>query len=369
MVTASDDTKMPRNKNVLLARPDILTLQPYVNAAWDPAYERLHANENPWRANGDKSTAGLNRYPESPTTTLHAHLAELYNVPVNQVLAGRGSDEGIDLLIRSFCRADKDSVLICPPTFGFYKVAAKVQGANVIEVPLIRSNDGFNLDVNAVLNAVTPTTKLVFLCSPGNPPGNALDREAMLKIAKQLDGRALVIVDEAYIEFANRPSFASLVDEYTNLVVLRTLSKAYALAGARCGTTIANAEIISLLAKVIPPYAIPTATFETVLAVIHKTNRLQIEQRINTLIAERNSLMIKLKQVPIINRVFSSDSNFLLIECVDAEKALAAAKSVGLIVRDMRSQPQCANCLRITVGLPEQNTRLITALANIRATT
>jgi histidinol-phosphate aminotransferase len=309
----------------------------------------------------------LNRYPESPAAVLHARLAELYRVRPDQVLAGRGSDEGIDLLIRSFCRADKDSVLICPPTFGFYKVAAKVQGANVIEVPLNRSAGGFELDVDAVLNAVTPTTKLVFLCSPGNPPGNALDRDAMLKIARELNERALVVVDEAYIEFANRPSLASLVDEYPNVVVLRTLSKAYALAGARCGTTIANAEIISLLARVIPPYAIPTATVETVLAVTDKSNHAQIEQRITTLIAERNSLAIKLKALPAIKQVYPSDSNFLLVECVDAEKVLVAAKSVGLIVRDMRSQPQCANCLRITAGSPEQNARLVTGLSLLGA--
>ena len=356
------------NNNVLLARPDILTLQPYVNAVWDPAYERLHANENPWRADGDQSIAGLNRYPESPAATLHARLAELYGVRTDQVLAGRGSDEGIDLLIRSFCRADKDSVLICPPTFGYYKVAAKVQGAGVIEVPLIRSAAGFNLDVDAVLNAVTSTTKLVFLCSPGNPPGNALDRDTMLKIATELNGRALVVVDEAYIEFANRPGFALLVDDYPNLVVLRTLSKAYALAGARCGTTIANAEIISLLARVIPPYAIPTATVETVLAVTDKDNHAQIEQRIDTLITERNSLAVQLKQLPAIKQVFPSDSNFLLVECVDAEQVFVAAKSVGLIVRDMRSQPQCGNCLRITAGTPEQNARLITGLSTIGVT-
>lgn len=351
-----------KNPNLKLARPDILTLQPYVHAVWDPAYERLHANENPWRAAGDDSIAGLNRYPESPAHALHERLAELYGVNVDQVLAGRGSDEGIDLLIRSFCRAGQDSILICPPTFGYYKVAAKVQGADVISVPLLRSPTGFALDTQAVLNAVNETTRLVFLCSPGNPPGNALDGEAMRTLCRELDGRALVVIDEAYIEFAQRSSFTTLLSEHRNLVVLRTLSKAYALAGVRCGTTIADAEIISLLARVIPPYAVPTATIETVLAVTAPQHRARIEEQIATLIAERDRLTGKLAQAALIQHVYPSDANFLLVECVDADQVLAAAKSVGLIIRDHRSQPQCERCLRITVGSPEQNARLLRSL-------
>ncbi|MGE0113862.1 MAG: histidinol-phosphate transaminase [Steroidobacteraceae bacterium] len=350
------------NKNLALARPDILTLQPYVHAVWDPAYERLHANENPWRAAGDDSVAGLNRYPESPAEALHARLAELYGVHIEQVLAGRGSDEGIDLLIRSFCRAGQDSIVICPPTFGFYKVAARVQGASVIEVPLIRSASGFALDYDRVLAACTANVKLVFLCSPGNPPGNALDVDAMLSLCRTLDGRALVVVDEAYIEFAQRPSFTTVLAQHPNLVILRTLSKAYALAGARCGTTLADADIISLLARVIPPYAIPSSTVETVLAATASAHRALIQQRIDTLITERSKLSTQLKQSPLIQQVFPSDANFLLVECVDAEQVFNAAKAVGLIVRDQRSQPQCANCLRITVGTPEQNTRLLQGL-------
>jgi len=351
------------NRNLSLARPDILTLQPYVHAVWDPAYERMHANENPWRASGDATDAGLNRYPESPATALHARLAELYGVSSDQVLAGRGSDEGIDLVIRSFCRAGQDSVIICPPTFGFYKVAAKVQGAGVIEVPLLRSEQGFALDKAAVLAACTSNVKLVFLCTPGNPPGTALDADSMLSLCRELDGRALIVVDEAYIEFANRPSFANLVTQYKNLVVLRTLSKAYALAGARCGTIIAEAEIISLLARVIPPYAVPTSTVEIVLTTTDAQHRKQIEQRIALLIAERERLVEQLERCSLIRHVFPSDANFILVECVDAERVFNAAKSVGLIVRDQRSQPQCADCLRISVGTPEQNARLMNGLA------
>lgn len=352
------------NPNVKLARPEILTLQPYVYAAWDNRYERMHANENPWRAAGDISELGLNLYPESPATALHMRLAELYGVALNQVLAGRGSDEGIDLLIRSFCRAGQDSIVTCPPTFGFYRVAAEVQGAKVIEVPLIRSNTGFALDTQKLLTTCesNPNIKLVFLCSPGNPPGNALDAESMLKVCQALNGRALVIVDEAYIEFTGRPSFTTILAEYPNLVVLRTLSKAYALAGARCGTTIADAEIIDVIARVIPPYAIPTSTVESVLKATSCQQRTQISKQIQTLISERNKLSEALKQCTLIKHVFPSDANFLLVECVDADTVFNAAKSVGLVIRDQRKQPQCGQCLRITVGTPEQNQRLLNGI-------
>lgn len=355
------------NSNLKLARPDILTLQPYVHAVWNPVYERLHANENPWRAAGDQSATGLNRYPESPASALHERLAQMYGVRVEQVLAGRGSDEGIDLLVRSFVRAGVDNVIICPPTFGFYKVATKVQGGDVIEVPLLRSDKGFAVNVDAVQKAVTPSTKIVFLCSPGNPTSQALDETSMLNIVTALNERALVVVDEAYMEFTQRPSLTTKLDQHPNLVILRTLSKAYALAGVRCGTVIAHEDIISLLERVIPPYAVPTSTIETVLAVTAPANRKQIQERINTLINERELLLNKLRQLPAIKHVYPSDANFLLVECVDPEKVFVAAKSVGLIVRDFRNVPQCTNCLRITVGTPEQNQRLLNGLSTIDA--
>ncbi|MGC3980530.1 MAG: aminotransferase class I/II-fold pyridoxal phosphate-dependent enzyme [Steroidobacteraceae bacterium] len=271
--------------------------------------------------------------------------------------------KAFDLLIRSFCRAGQDSVVICPPTFGFYRVAAEVQGAGVIEVPLIRSNNGFALDAEQVLAACSDKVKLVFLCSPGNPPGNALDVEAMLSLCKQLNGRALVVVDEAYIEFTGRPSFTTVLAQHPNLVILRTLSKAYALAGARCGTTIADADIIGVLARVLPPYAIPTSTVEMVLKATATEQRARIAEQIQTLIAERGKLSAQLKQSKLIRHVFPSDANFILVECLDADIVFNAAKSVGLVVRDQRKQPQCANCLRISVGTPEQNARLLQGIA------
>ena len=215
-----------------LARPDIAALQAYEHAAWRPQLERLHANELPWSPLGGDPAGGLNRYPEPQPRALINRLAALYEVTPESVLVGRGSDEAIDLICRAFCRAGHDQVLVCPPTFGMYSVAARIQGAQVIEVPL-RSEHGFALDETAVLEHCGPSTKVVFLCSPNNPTGNLLDAQAMRRIARARDARSLVVVDEAYIEFADRASLSAALREQPNLAVLRTLSKAHGLAGAR----------------------------------------------------------------------------------------------------------------------------------------
>ena len=342
-----------------LARPDILELQPYQHAKWDPSLERLHANEMPWRAQGDNTQAGLNRYPEPQPRALVERMARLYDVPAANVLVGRGSDEAIDLLVRAFCRAGADSVVITPPTFGFYKVAARIQGAGVIEVPLLR--DSFALDTPAVLEAGR-CAKIVFLCSPNNPTGNLLDEAALLGLCRELAERALVCVDEAYIEFAARTSLTARLAEFPNLVVLRTLSKAYALAGARLGTLIASEEIVSLLKRIIPPYAIPASTVEQVLALTETPQRAIAAARIRTLLEERETARQRLARMPCVVRVHPSDANFLLVQFRDARQALEAGKLVGLLVRDFSSTPGLANCLRISIGTPEQNERLLAAL-------
>jgi histidinol-phosphate aminotransferase len=342
-----------------LARPDILELQPYQHAAWDPSLERMHANEMPWRASGDNSIAGLNRYPEPQPQALVERMAQLYGVPARQLLVGRGSDEAIDLLVRAFCRAGQDNVVITPPTFGFYKVAARIQGAGVLEVPLLR--DRFALDAGQVI-AAGLRAKIVFLCSPNNPTGNLLDEVAMLRVCTELAGKALIVVDEAYVEFCGRASLTARLAEFPNLVILRTLSKAYALAGARLGTVIASEDIIGLLRRIIPPYAIPASTVDEVLALTEAPQRALSAARIRTLLDERASMRERLERCANVAQVFPSDANFLLVECRDARRFFAAGKSAGLIVRDFSSYPGLANCLRITIGTPDQNQRLLAAV-------
>jgi histidinol-phosphate aminotransferase len=343
-----------------LARPDILALQPYRHAAWEPSLERLHANEMPWRAEGDNSSAGLNRYPEPQPRALVDRMSQLYDVPPGRLLVGRGSDEAIDLLSRAFCRAGEDGVVVCPPTFGYYSVAARIQGAAVVEVPLL-VGAGFALDLGSVIDAGL-RAKIVFLCSPNNPTGNLLDEADLLEVCDRLAGRALVCVDEAYLEFSGRASLAGRVSATPNLVVLRTLSKAYALAGARCGTLIACEEIVDLLRRIIPPYAIPASTVEDVLALTEARQRALSGERIRLILTERERMAARLEAAPAIETVFPSDANFLLVRCRDAGRVLEAGRAVGLLVRDFSTAPRLAGCLRMTVGTPEQNDRLLAAV-------
>jgi histidinol-phosphate aminotransferase len=343
-----------------LARPDIVALKAYEHASWEPSLERMHANELPWRPDGDDSVAGLNRYPEPQPRALVNGLAELYGVAPESILVGRGSDEAIDLLIRSFCRAGRDAVLVCPPTFGMYAVSARIQGAEVITVPL-RTDAGFALDERTLLERCRPDVKLVFLCSPNNPTGNLFDEQVILRIAARLAGRAVVVVDEAYLEFAGTPSLARHLPRLPHLAILRTLSKAHGLAGARCGALIADPEVVSLLRKVIPPYAIPELTLEAVLRRLHPDILAQSRANIDAIRGERKRLMGALLEIPRVVRVWPSDANFVLAQFEDAGTALQLARDTRLLVRDARGYPGLGQALRVTVGTAAQNNRLIEA--------
>lgn len=345
-----------------IARPDIQALQPYSHASWEPGLVRLHANECPWRAPGDTTEAGLNRYPEPHPHALMDRLADHYGVPHGWLLAGRGGDEVIDLLIRCYCRAGNDTVLITPPTFGMYAVAARIQGAAVISVPL-QASTGYQIDFAALRAALTPAVKLVFLCSPNNPTGNLAPVDEVLRLARELEGRALVVVDEAYIEFAGRESLALQVAQSPGLVVLRTLSKAFALAGARCGAMIAQPEIVQLLQRIIQPYAITQLTIEAVFAALQPANAAVARERVATLVSERERLAAALARCAAVARVWPSAANYLLVEFTDAADALRRTHAAGLLVRDFRSTPGLERALRISVGTPEQNDRLLASLS------
>jgi histidinol-phosphate aminotransferase len=346
---------------VALARPEIRALKPYEHAAWEPALERLHANELPWAASEDGECDGLNRYPEPQPRALIERLARLYEVAPEYVLVGRGSDEAIDLLSRAFCRAGEDAVVVCPPTFGMYAVAARIQGAEVLRVPL-RAEQGFALDEHALLESCTGRVKLVFVCSPNNPTGNQLAETALLRVAAELAGRAVLVVDEAYVEFAARPSLARHVARLPHLAVLRTLSKAHGLAGARCGTLIASPEIVSLLRKIIPPYALTQFTIETVVRRLEPRPLERMRAQVASIREEREWLATSLRACSGVARIWPSEANFVLAEFEDAGAAFAKARAAGLLIRDVRAQPGLERALRITVGTPEQNQRLIRAL-------
>jgi histidinol-phosphate aminotransferase len=347
-----------------LARAEIRALKAYEHASWEPGLVRLHANELPWRTQADRSTAGLNRYPEPHPHELTAALAAHYGVPDDMLLAGRGSDELIDLLIRCYCRAGRDAIVICPPTFGMYGVAGRIQGAAVLEAPL-QAERGWALDpeaVRALALREDPPVRLVFLCSPNNPTGNRMPTDAVLALARTLEGRALLVIDEAYVEFASSPSLLGQLTQHPGLVVLRTLSKAYGLAGARCGLAIAQPEVIGLLRKLIQPYAITQLTIETVLAALTPAALAQTRERIATVLRERARLGEALEALPQVRQVWPSEANFLLTRFDDAAEALARAHRAGLLLRDLHGTGALAQTLRISVGSPEHNERLLESL-------
>jgi histidinol-phosphate aminotransferase len=346
-----------------LARPEIVELAAYEHAAWEPGVTRLHANELPWRNGQDESIAGLNRYPEPQARAVIERLAQLYDVLPEQLLICRGSDEAIDLLTRAFCAAQRDAVLICPPTFGMYAAAARIQGAPLISVPLV-ADRGFELDAKGVLsNYCLSQVKLVFLCSPNNPTGNLLDEEAILKVADGLEGRALLVVDEAYIEFSERESLARRIAKRPHLAVLRTLSKAHGLAGARLGALIADPEVIALLRKLIAPYAVPQMILEAVTGLLSPQHLRTLPGRIARIRAERSRLRERLTALPGVTAVLASEANFLLARFADPASALARSCAAQLLVRSLRSVPGLEDALRITVGTTDENDRLLEAWA------
>lgn len=346
------------NPLLALARPEIVALQPYAHAAWSPSLTRLHANEAPWRPTGDATIAGLNRYPEPQPRALIERLASLYGVSAEQVLATRGADEAIDVLSRIYLRAGSDAILQCGPTFGMYQLAARIQGAAVIEFPLDRQQ-GWRLDPDQLLAAWQPHIKLVYLCSPNNPTANLMGEAVLERICVALDGKAIIIIDEAYIEWSRSRSLAGWLERFQTLAILRTLSKAHALAGARLGALLAAPVLIQIARRVIPPYALAQPTIEAALRALTPDELAASQSRLQALLLEREYLRAGLGNSPLVAKVWPSDANFLLIDCRDAERFMRSSIAGGLIVRDLRAHPALPHSLRVSVGTRAQNDALL----------
>ncbi len=346
-----------------LARMEIRTMQPYSSARTeaDGGQVFLNANESAWAPPGDDGV-GCNRYPEPQPPALIATLAALYGVRREQLLVGRGSDEAIDLLVRAFCRAGEDAILIQPPTFGMYGVCARIQHAAVIEVPLA---DDFTLDVEAVLAAITPAVKLVFVCTPNNPSGQCVPREAIERLLQMLDGRVLLVVDEAYIEFACERSVADLIDRHECLAVLRTLSKAWALAGARIGCLLANPEVIALLRRIMPPYPLPLPCIAAAMTALSEPGQGQAREHLAVLRREHERVRTALAALACVRAVLPSQANFLAVRFHDATAICRHLLAAGIVVRDIRRYRNLGDALRITIGAPEENDQLLAVLANL----
>jgi len=325
----------------------------------------LNANESAWANPGD-AQASCRRYPDPQPQALRERLASLYGCQSEQLLIGRGSDEAIDLLVRALCVPGRDAVLYTPPVFGMYAVSARLQNAPALEVPLLDTDAGLVPDIDRIIaTAKEGKAKLVFLCSPSNPGGLSIKLHQVESVAKALRGQALVVVDEAYAEFADEASATTLMARFDNIAVLRTLSKAHALAAARIGCVIADASLISVLRRCQAPYPIPTPCSTLALAGLDDDALVQTRARIATVRNERDRLRIALSLQRCVRHVYGSDANFLLVRFNDAEAAFQALLKAGVVVRDQRAAPQLHDALRITLGTPEQNDRVLDALATL----
>ena len=350
-----------------LVRPDLRAFTGYASARREKATGEvwLNANESPWSSPAD-SGQGVNRYPEPQPAALIERMAGLYGVPPERLAITRGSDEGIDLLVRAFCRAGIDGVLIAPPCFGMYAVAARVQNAPLVEIPLIDEGNAWSLDLTSVTDMVKlGDVHVVFICSPANPTGQALSLDQIKTLAKATAGRAALVIDEAYAEFSKVGSARGLLDDFPQLVLLRTLSKAYALAGARIGAVIGDPDVIRILRSLQAPYPSPAPSAGLALDALAPKAVALARQRIAISIRERAALGRDLGRLKNILRVYPSQGNFLLVRFVDADEALARLLARGVVVRDMRAMGQLENALRISIGTPEENQAVLSALLEV----
>jgi len=338
-----------------LIRNNIRNLKPYSSARSEfsgTAKVFLDANEN---SLGSPLTKWYNRYPDPQQIQLKEKLSFIKKISPDEILLGNGSDECIDLLIRAFCEPKEDSIIICPPTYGMYEVFGHINNVEVKEVPLLPD---FNLHLEAIETAIDEHTKIIFLCSPNNPTGNNLNREDIEMVLNNFNG--MIVLDEAYINFSRHRSFVPALKDYPNLVIMQTLSKAWGLAALRIGMIFANQEVINVLNKIKPPYNINGASQE--LAIGALDNLEEVNTMIREIIEHREELVKALQQIYIVEKIYPSDANFLLVKVTRANEIYAFLKERGIIVRNRSNVILCDECLRITVGTSGENEELVKAL-------
>ncbi|MCL2871495.1 MAG: histidinol-phosphate transaminase [Betaproteobacteria bacterium] len=350
-----------------MARDCVRALTPYQSARRIGGHGDvwLNANEFPRATSYQLTQQTLNRYPECQPPMLLAAYAAYAGVRVDQLLVSRGADESIELLIRAFCEPGKDAVLYCPPTYGMYGVSAETFG---VTRRIVSSTSNWQLDlpaIEAALNETTPRIKVVYVCHPNNPTGNLLAHDDLRRLLQVTAGKALVVIDEAYIDFCADMSMAPWLGVFSHLVILRTLSKAFALAGLRCGFTIAHPEVVALLLKVIAPYPIPVPVADIALQALSGDGLQRVKRNIAEVIDNRQWLQQALSPCLCVDRVSPSESNWLLVRFTDAERVFQTLSAQGIVARDQRRQPGLDGCFRITVGTREECERVRQVLGKI----
>jgi len=333
-------------ENIKLLKPYSSAREEFKNGASNLVY--LDANENPFET-------GLNRYPDPQQNLVKAALAKIKNVSIEQLLLGNGSDEVLDLIFRVFCEPKVDTVIALPPTYGMYEVLANTNDVGLIKISLL---DNYQPNVDEILKAQNSQTKLLFLCSPNNPTANSFNADKIETLIKKFTG--IVVIDEAYIDFSSQESWIGRLNEFPNLIVIQTLSKAYGLAGIRLGACYSSTKIISVLNKIKPPYNVNQLTQQTALKALQ--NSIKTNNEIAIIISERNKLKTDLEEISFVVKVYPSDANFLLVKVDNAIVRYHQLVEYGIIVRNRTNQPICENCLRFTVGTKEENKKLMKTL-------
>ena len=336
-----------------LIRENIKSLEAYSSArdefkAMSSEFVFIDANENPF-------DTGLNRYPDPQQNLVKEALSKLKGISKEQILLGNGSDEVLDLIFRVFCEPREDNVIVLPPTYGMYEVLANTNAIELVKIPLV---ENFQPNVKEIVKVQDAKTKVLFLCSPNNPTANSFDASSIETLIKEFNG--IVVIDEAYIDFSIEDSWLGRLGEFPNLIVTQTLSKAYGLAAIRLGICYASKEIISILNKIKPPYNVNQLTQDVALQSL--LNQEKVKNNITAIISERNQLIRNLENVEIVEKVYSSDANFLLVQLDDANLRYKQLVKLGIIARNRTTQILCDNCLRFTVGTADENKKLIDTL-------
>lgn len=345
-----------------LARKNIQQLRPYQSArrlggtgdVW------LNANEYAISPSFNLTNPNFNRYPEPQPSAVIENYARYAGVSPSQVLVSRGGDESIELIIRAFCE-NTDSVLYCPPTYGMYEVSSQTCAVATKTVPLTKQ---FALDLPAIAQNLD-TVKVIFVCSPNNPTGTLIARDEIVALLEMTTDKAIVVVDEAYIEFCSQTSVVDLLDDYPHLAIVRTLSKAFGLAGLRCGFTLANESLIAILQKVIAPYPLATPVADIAAQALETDGIAQMQTRVKEVIALRETFKQQLKTIACVKRVFESEGNYVLVQFEDGQKVFDTLWHNGIILRNQHTALGLQNCIRITIGTADENQSVLSALAAI----
>lgn len=348
-----------------LVRPEIRAMHAYDAAEQVDDTIRLNANESPRRSTIGNFRRPLNRYPEVRPQKLRKALADRFGCKDDELLVTRGSSEAIDLVIRTFCRAGKDSVLVTSPSFSMYWHYAEVQGANLIEVRTLAEDD-FAIDVDAILAACDASTRLIFVCSPNNPTGTSLPRTELERLLEARGDASAIVVDEAYIEFGDKASAMELLGRHRNLLVLRTLSKALGFAGARCGAVAGPEDVIAILGAVQAPYALATPVVECVEDALQDDQLKLAEQAVREVVAERQRVATTLAHYDFVSKVWPSDANFLLVRFRDAETVMRRCAEQNVLLRHFGGTLN--DCIRISIGSRDENDQLLRALDTLKGT-